>query len=146
MNKKKKIIGYTTGVYDLFHVGHVEILKKSKLMCDKLIVGVSTDKLVKYKFKKAVIPFKERIEIISACKYVDLAVPQKDMNKISAYKKYKFDIMFVGDDWYDTDKWKKYEEEFKKFGVRIIYFPYTKSTSSTKINDVLNKLRSKKNI
>lgn len=144
--KKKKIIGYTTGVYDLFHVGHVEILRKSKLMCDKLIVGVSTDNLVKYKFKKAVIPFKERLEIISACKYVDLAVPQTDMNKIKAFKRYKFDIMFVGDDWYDTSKWKNYEEQFKKFGVRIIYFPYTKTTSSTKINDVLNKLRNKKKI
>lgn len=141
---KKKIIGYTTGVFDLFHVGHVEILKKSKSLCDKLIVGVTSDKLVRYKYKKAVIPYKERMKVVSSCKYVDLAVPQNNMNKISAYKRYKFDIMFVGDDWYNTKKWMEIEEGFKKFKVKIIYFPYTKTTSSTKINITLNKLRNKK--
>ena len=138
---KKKIIGYTTGVFDLFHVGHVEILKKSKSMCDKLIVGVSVDKLVNYKFKRSVVPFKERLKVVSACKYVDLAVAQVNMNKIQAYKKYKFDLMFVGDDWYNTAKWKKLEFELNKKDVKIIYFPYTKSTSSTKINNVLDYLR-----
>ena len=141
---KKKIIGYTTGVFDLFHVGHVEILRKSKSLCDKLIVGVTSDKLVRYKYKKAVIPYKERMKVVSSCKYVDLAVPQNNMNKISAYKKYKFDVMFVGDDWYNTKKWTEIEEDFKKFKVKIIYFPYTKTTSSTKINITLNKLRNKK--
>ena len=141
---KNKVIGYTTGVFDLFHIGHVEILRKSKAMCDKLIVGVTSDKLVKYKYKKAVIPFKERLKVVSSCKYVDLAVPQNNMNKISAYKKYKFDVMFVGDDWYDTKKWNEFENEFKKYSVKIIYFPYTKTTSSTKINFTLKKLRNKK--
>ena len=141
---KRKIIGYTTGVFDLFHVGHVEILRKSKSLCDKLIVGVTSDKLVKYKYKKAVIPYKERIKVVSSCQYVDLAVPQNNMDKISAYKKYKFDLMFVGDDWYNTKKWKEIEESFKKYKVRTIYFPYTKTTSSTKINITLNKLRNKK--
>ena len=141
---KKKIIGYTTGVFDLFHVGHVEILRKSKSLCDKLIVGVTSDKLVRYKYKNAVIPYKERMKVVSSCKYVDLAVPQNNMNKISAYKRYKFDVMFVGDDWYNTKKWTEIEEGFKKFKVKIIYFPYTKTTSSTKINITLNKLRNKK--
>jgi glycerol-3-phosphate cytidylyltransferase len=141
---KKKIIGYTTGVFDLFHVGHVEILKKSKSLCDKLIVGVTSDKLVQYKYKKAVIPYKERIKVVASCKYVDLAISQNNMNKISAYKKYKFDVMFVGDDWYNTKKWKEIEKDFKKINVKIIYFPYTKTTSSTKINVTLNKLRNKK--
>ncbi len=141
---KRKIIGYTTGVFDLFHVGHVEILRKSKSLCDKLIVGVTSDKLVKYKYKKAVIPYKERIKVVSSCQYVDLAVPQNNMDKISAYKKYKFDLMFVGDDWYNTKKWKEIEESFKKYKVKTIYFPYTKTTSSTKINITLNKLRNKK--
>ncbi len=141
---KKKIIGYTTGVFDLFHIGHVEILRKSKSLCDKLIVGVSSDKLVKYKFKKSVIPFKERLKIVSSCKYVDLAVAQNNMNKIAAYKKYKFDVMFVGDDWYNTEKWNLFEKNLKKFNVKIIYFPYTKNTSSTKLNDILDKLRKKK--
>lgn len=140
----KKIIGYTTGVFDLFHIGHVEILRKSKSLCDKLIVGVTSDKLVKYKYKKAIIPYKERVKVVSSCKYVDVAVPQISMNKILAYNKYKFDLMFVGDDWYNTKKWKDIEEKFKKLNVKIIYFPYTKNTSSTKINNTLEKLRNKK--
>ena len=140
----KKIIGYTTGVFDLFHIGHVEILRKSKSLCDKLIVGVTSDKLVKYKYKKPIIPYKERVKVVSSCKYVDIAVPQISMNKILAYNKYKFDLMFVGDDWYNTKKWKDIEEKFKKLNVKIIYFPYTKNTSSTKINNTLKKLRNEK--
>lgn len=141
MKVKKKIIGYTTGVYDLFHVGHLNILSQAKSICDKLIVGVTTDKLVKYKFKKSVIPFKERCKIVESIKYVDCVVPQINHDKLEAYNRYKFDIMFVGDDWYKTDKWTFYEEELKKFNVKIIYFPYTKGTSSTLINNTLKKLR-----
>lgn len=135
------VIGYTTGVYDLFHIGHVRLLSHAKSLCDKLIVGVTSDELVSYKNKKSVIPFQERIEIVSACKYVDLAVEQVSMNKLEAYKRYKFDVMFVGDDWYKTDKWEDIEFEMKQLGVRTIYFPYTKTTSSTLINDTLLKLR-----
>ena len=136
------VIGYTTGVFDLFHVGHINILKNAKSMCDRLIVGVSTDELVLYKHKSPVIPFTERIEIVRAIKYVDLAVPQTTMDKIDAHNRYKFNIMFVGDDWYKTDKWEEYENELKERSVRIIYFPYTKSTSSTLINNTLESLRS----
>lgn len=135
------IVGYTTGVYDLFHIGHVNMLKNAKSMCDRLIVGVTVDELVAYKNKKAVIPFSERIEIVSACRYVDLAVPQTSMNKIDAHKRYKFHKMFVGDDWYKTDKWDEYEKQFEALDVEIIYFPYTKNTSSTLINNTLKKLR-----
>ena len=137
----KKVIGYTTGVFDLFHIGHLNILKKAKSMCDELIVGVTTDKLVLYKNKKPVIPFKERIKIIESIKYVDKAVPQKNMNKILAWEEYKFNKMFVGDDWKGTDKWNELEIKFKKLNVKIIYFPYTKGTSSTLINNTLEKLR-----
>ena len=94
------VIGYTTGVFDLFHIGHINILKNAKSMCDKLIVGVSTDELVLYKNKRPIIPFNERIEIVGSVKYVDIAVPQTSMDKIDAYNRYKFNIMFVGDDWY----------------------------------------------
>lgn len=135
------IIGYTTGVFDLFHVGHVKILQNAKSLCDKLIVGVTVDDLVKYKNKKAVIPFEERIEIISAISHVDLAVPQQSMDKMDAWARYKFNIMFVGDDWYQTANWQELEEAFSGVGVRIVYFPYTKGTSSTLINQVLEKLR-----
>jgi len=135
------VIGYTTGVFDLFHVGHVNVLRNAKSMCDRLIVGVTVDELVAYKNKKSVIPFEERIEIVRACKYVDLAVPQMTMDKLDALDRYKFDIMFVGDDWYKTDKWEEFDNEFTSKGVRIVYFPYTKSTSSTLINETLKKLR-----
>lgn len=135
------VIGYTTGVFDLFHVGHLNMLKNAKSLCDKLIVGVTTDELVSYKHKKAVIPFDERAEIVRNIKYVDAVVPQESMDKLQAWKKLKFDIMFVGDDWYDTEKWKSYEEQFREVGVKIIYFPYYKGTSSTLINDTLTRLR-----
>jgi glycerol-3-phosphate cytidylyltransferase len=141
---KNKIIGYTSGVFDLFHIGHLNMLRNAKSMCDKLIVGVSVDSLVAYKNKKAVIPFNERIEVVRSIKYVDLAIPQENMNKMEMWKKIKFDIMFVGDDWYDTDKWNKFEKELKKEKVKIVYFPYTKGTSSTLINETLIKLRNRK--
>lgn len=134
-------IGYTTGVFDLFHVGHLNMLKNAKAMCDKLIVGVTTDELVSYNHKKAVIPFDERIEIVRNIKFVDAVVPQDTMNKFKMWEKLKFDIMFVGDDWFGTDKWKVYDEQFQKVGVKIIYFPYYKGTSSTLINQTLVDLK-----
>jgi choline-phosphate cytidylyltransferase/glycerol-3-phosphate cytidylyltransferase len=135
------VVGYTTGVYDLFHVGHVNLLRNAKSMCDRLIVGVTVDELVAYKNKRAVIPFEERIEIIRACRYVDLAVPQNSMDKLDAVDRYKFDVMFVGDDWYKTEKWQDIDSQFQERGVRIMYFPYTKTTSSTLINRTLDNLR-----
>lgn len=135
------VLGYTTGVFDLFHIGHLNMLKNAKGMCDKLIVGVTTDELVSYKHKKAVIPFKERIEIVRNIECVDVAIPQHSMDKFEAWKKLKFDVMFVGDDWYASEKWEEYERQFAEVGVKIIYFPYTKGTSSTLINEVLKKLR-----
>jgi len=135
------IIGYTTGVYDLFHVGHVNVLRNAKAMCDKLIVGVTIDELVLYKGKRSVIPFNERIEVIRACKYVDVAIPQNDMDKVTAAKKNHANMLFVGDDWFDTDKWKAYEIELNEIGCKVVYFPYTGGTSSTLINETLKNLR-----
>lgn len=135
------VIGYTTGVFDLFHIGHLIMLKNAKAMCDKLIVGVTVDELVMYKHKKAVIPFEERIEIVRGIEYVDVAIPQNTMDKFAAWGKLKFDVMFVGDDWYGSDKWQEYERQFQEVGVRIIYFPYTQGTSSTLINETLVRLR-----
>ena len=135
------VIGYTTGVFDLFHVGHVNLLRNAKSLCDRLIVGVTIDDLVLYKNKRAVIPFDERIEIVRACSFVDLAVPQLTMDKLDAYQRYKFNVMFVGDDWYQNDRWKQLDAEFGQLGVRIVYFPYTKTTSSSLINATLERLR-----
>lgn len=141
MKKKEYVIGYTAGVYDLFHVGHLNLLKNAKGLCDKLIVGVTVDELVTYKGKHAMIPFEDRIEIVRSCKYVDAAVPQYDMDKLTMCKKLGASILFVGDDWYGTEKWQNYEKEFAKAGIKIIYFPYTKGISSTKINAALDNLQ-----
>ena len=138
---KRKIVGYTSGVYDLFHVGHLNLLINAKALCDQLIVGVTTDELVSYKNKKSVIPFQERLEIVRSIQHVDAAIAQEDMDKFKMWEKLKFDIMFVGDDWFASTKWKEIEEKFKEVGVRIIYFPYTKCTSSTMINETLKKIR-----
>lgn len=134
-------IGYTTGVYDLFHIGHLNLLKNAKGMCDKLIVGVTVDELVTYKGKKSLIPFEDRIEIVRSCKYVDAAIPQYDMNKLSACKKLGASFLFVGDDWYNTEKWRKYEQEFKNEGIGIVYFPYTRGVSSSQITKALEIIR-----
>ena len=135
------IIGYTSGVFDLFHIGHLNLLKNAKGMCDRLIVGVTVDELVEYKGKKAMIPFDERAEIVRSIKYVDSVVPQYNMNKLEMCKKLKANVLFVGDDWYSTPKWDEYERELKEFGVQIVYFPYTRGISSTKITEALNKAR-----
>jgi len=141
---EKMVIGYTSGVFDLFHIGHLNLLKNAKGLCDKLIVGVTSDELVAYKNKKAVIPHQERMEIVRNIKYVDAVVPQYDMDKFKMWERLKFDVMFVGDDWFETDKWKKFDEQFKAVGVKIIYFPYTKGVSSTLINEILEKQRNTK--
>lgn len=135
------IIGYTTGVYDLFHIGHLNLLKNAKGMCDKLIVGVTVDDLVEYKGKRSMIPFEDRIEIVRSIKYVDAAVPQYDMDKLTACKKLGASILFVGDDWYATEKWSEYEKKFKENNIEIIYFPYTKGVSSTIITNALHNVR-----
>ena len=135
------IIGYTAGVFDLFHIGHLNLLKNAKGMCDKLVVGVTTDDLVTYKGKKAMIPFEDRLEIVRSIKYVDAVVPQSDMNKVSMCKKLDASVLFVGDDWYDTDKWRAYEEECERNNIQVVYFPYTQGVSSTLINKTLTQVR-----
>lgn len=133
-----KIIGYTTGVYDMFHIGHLHVIRKAKEQCDYLIVGISTDELAeKEKHKTPVIPYEERIAIVSALKYVDQVVPQSDIDKVAAWKRYHFNKLFVGSDWEGTPRWKVYEEEFRPLGVSIIYLPYTDGISSTKLTSVI---------
>lgn len=137
----KKIIGYTTGVYDMFHIGHLNILQRAKAQCDYLIVGVSTDELVqKEKNKKPIIPFHERCKIIEAIKYVDMVVPQENKDKLAAWKKYSFDKMFVGSDWKGTPQWDKYEEQFFPHNVEIVYLPHTDGVSSTELTNILKNM------
>lgn len=135
---KKYKVGYTTGVFDMFHIGHLNILKRAKEECEYLIVGVSTDELVKnYKNKTPIIPFEERAEIVRSLQYVDEVVVQTNMDKFEAWRDYKFDVMFHGDDWKNSSMWQKYEKQFKEVGVDIVYFPYTKGTSSTILREKL---------
>ena len=133
-----KIIGYTTGVYDMFHIGHLNLIRRAREQCDYLIVGVSTDELVqREKGKTPIIPFEERIEIVKAIKYVDEVVTQHDKNKLAAWKKYHFNKMFVGSDWQGTPQWKAFEEQFAPYGVEIVYLSYTDGISSTKLTRVI---------
>lgn len=141
--KKPLVIGYTTGVFDLFHIGHLNILKNAKENCDYLIVGVTVDELVSYKGTHAIIPFEERIKIVEAIRYVDQVVPQTSMDKMKAWEKLKFNKMFVGNDWKGSEKWNRLGEEFAVLKVDIQYFPYTKGTSSTHLKNVLSQLLKK---
>ena len=139
------IIGYTTGVFDLFHIGHLNILRRAKEQCDYLIVGVSTDELVEqYKHKRPVIRFEERCEIVKAIRYVDEVVPQTDRDKFAAWERLGFHRMFVGDDWKGSSLFAELEERFRAHNVEIVYFPYTKETSSTLLKETLNKMNREK--
>lgn len=137
------IIGYTTGVYDMFHVGHLNILEAAKRQCDYLIVGVSTDELVaKEKHKTTMIPFEERCRIVEAIKYVDKVVPQTDKNKLEAWKRLKFNKMFVGSDWQGTPQWIEFERQFKDTGVEFVYLPHTEGISSSILRErILGELK-----
>lgn len=133
--EKKYRVGYTTGVFDLFHIGHLNILKCSKEMCDYLIVGVSTDELVwEYKHKKTIIPYEERVAIVNAIRYVDEVVPQTTMDKMLAWESLRFNAMFHGDDWKGSPLYDKYQAEFQTIGVDLVFIKYTKGISSTEIS------------
>ena len=130
------IIGYTTGVFDMFHIGHLNILRRAKEQCDFLIVGVSTDELVEHdKNKTPIIPFENRYKIVEAIKYVDKVVPQPDKDKMAAWEKYHFNKMFVGSDWQGTPQWKQFEVQFEPVGVEIVYLPHTDGVSSSMLRE-----------
>lgn len=134
----KKVIGYTTGVYDMFHIGHLNIIQRAKEQCDYLIVGVSTDELVqKEKNKTPVIPYAERTAIVKAICFVDMVVPQENKNKLEAWERYHFDKMFVGSDWKGTPQWQRFEEQFQPLGVEIVYLDHTDGISSTQLTSVI---------
>ena len=132
------IIGYTTGVFDMFHIGHLNILRRAKEQCDYLIVGVSTDELVqREKNKKPIIPYKDRCEIVKAICYVDEVVVQEDKDKYGAWMRYHFNKMFVGSDWKDTETWRRIEKQFSPLGVEIVYLNHTDGISSTILRERL---------
>lgn len=125
----------------MFHIGHLNIIQRAKAMCDYLIVGVSTDELVRHeKNKTPVIPYAERAAIVAAIRDVDRVVPQPDKNKLQAWEKYRFHKMFVGSDWEGTPQWKQYEKQFAPLGVEIVYLPRTEGISSTQLTGVIKKI------
>lgn len=128
-------IGYLSGTFDLFHIGHLNLIRRAKEQCDYLIVAVHDSG--KWKGKETFIPFEERKEIVGACRYVDQVVdsPVEDSD---AWELYHFDKLFVGSDYKGTERFNRYEEFFKDKGVEIVYFPYTQSTSSTQIRALVN--------
>ncbi|MCL2697121.1 MAG: adenylyltransferase/cytidyltransferase family protein [Oscillospiraceae bacterium] len=135
---KKYKTGYTSGVFDLFHIGHLNLLKRAKDECEHLIVAVSTDELVlEYKHKKPVIPFSERKAIVEAVRYVDEVVVQENRDKIAAFEKYKFDVMFHGSDRKDDNVFIEAEKHLLKHGSCVKYLPYTKNTSSSKLIQII---------
>ena len=137
------IIGYTSGVYDLFHIGHLSILQNAKSQCDRLIVAVTTDELsASRKGKMPVIPLAERMAIIRELRCVDEVVAQENMDKFGAWERYRFHRMFVGDDWKGNPNWVALERRFEPHGVEIVYFPYTTHTSSTKLREALDSITS----
>ncbi len=139
---KEYKVGYTTGVFDMFHIGHLNIIRRAKEKCEYLIVGVSTDDLVmEYKNKKPIIPFAERSEIVKAIKYVDEVVPQTTMNKLEAWKELKYDVLFHGSDWKDSDMYNEIVSNLAEVGVDVVFLPHTEGVSSTMLSDVLQKMQ-----
>lgn len=137
---KKFKLGYTSGVYDMFHIGHLNILKNAKSCCEKLIVGVTTDKLCfERKNKYPIICQEDRAEIVKAIKYVDEVVFQENMNKFEMVQKLGVDAVFVGSDWKGSKSWNEYEQEFKKIGVEVVYLNHTDGISSTLLREKIKK-------
>ena len=132
MNNQEKVVVYTTGTFDLIHQGHINILRIAKNLGDVLVVGVSIDKVVEeYKPNKLVHSFETRKLIVESLKFVDICIPQRNRDKFDAWKKLKFNVLVVGDDWYQKEDFKEYEEKLTEVGVKVIYVPYYDGISST---------------
>ncbi|MDR3112399.1 MAG: LicD family protein [Elusimicrobiota bacterium] len=134
-----EVTGYTAGAFDMFHIGHLNLLRESKKNCNRLIVGVTTDELItKTKNKHPVVPYKDRAAIVRACKYVDEVVIQDDLDKTKSWEKLHYNSLFSGDDWKGNPRWLEYEEKLKLLGVSVKYFPYTQNINSSKLARVVN--------
>lgn len=133
-----RIIGFTQGTFDMFHIGHLNLLKNAANHCDYLIIGVNTDELVQsYKSKVPIIPFEERMEIVASIRYVDEVIGMDTLDKEVACRRRPFHRLFIGDDWKGSPRWIETERTMTRYGVEVIYLPYTKSTSSTIIRERL---------
>lgn len=138
--EKKFTLGYTTGVFDMFHIGHLNILRRAKEQCERLVVGVTTDELCFLrKHKYPIINANERMAIVGAIRYVDMVLPQSDMDKVRTVRELGADVVFVGSDWKGTDAWIRYEKEFAEIGCEVVYLSHTDGISSSILRDKLGK-------
>lgn len=134
----KKVIGFTQGTYDMFHIGHLNLLRNAKTFCDYLCVGVNSDKLVEsYKNRKTIVSWAERAEIVSNIKCVDEVICTETLNKLSTWMERPYDRIFIGDDWKGNMRWKETELVLAEVGAQVIYLPYTKETCSTWLREKL---------
>ena len=133
------IIGYTQGTYDMFHIGHLNLLRNAKALCDFLVVGVNSDDLVKqYKGKSVIVPLAERMDIIGSVRFVDQVISCDSLDKMIAFEKVHFNKLFIGDDWKGNSRWEETGRIMKEVGVELVYLPHTQGTSSTMLRDKLN--------
>ena len=133
-----KIIGYTQGTFDMFHIGHLNLIRNAKRHCDYLIVGVNKDELVEsYKNKRPIIPLEERVEIVRAIRYVDEVIATDTLDKTKIWEKVHFDEIYIGDDWKGNERWEKTGKEMEQLGAKLVFLPYTKGTSSTMLREKL---------
>ena len=133
------VIGYAPGAYDMFHIGHLNVLTRAAEQCDKLIAGVVTDAVVlRAKGKAPVIPLAERLAIVRSVRYVDEAVPDPYVDKFQMWPQLRYDVLFKGDDWRGTEKGEALEERLAEVGARVVYFPYTLHTSSTLLRKMIS--------
>lgn len=134
----EKVIGFTAGTFDMFHVGHLNLLRNAKNHCDYLVVGVNTNQLVKqYKKKEAIVPLDERMEIVAAIRYTDEVITIDSLDKRISWEKIHYQKLFIGDDWKGSERWMKTEKEMREFGVEVCYLPYTRETCSTMLREKL---------
>lgn len=135
---REKVIGFTAGTFDMFHIGHLNLLKNARSRCDYLIVGVNSDRLVEeYKGKKAVVPLQERMEIVRSVRYVDEVMQIDSLDKSISWKQKHYELLFIGDDWKGNERWKKTEMQMAEYGVRVVYLPHTEGTTSTLLREKL---------
>lgn len=134
----EKVIGYTQGTFDMFHIGHLNLIKNAKRHCDYLVVGVNSDDLVEsYKNKRPIIPLDERVEIMRAIKYVDEVIATNTLDKKEIWEKVRFNEIYIGDDWKGNERWEKTGKEMEQLGAKLVFLPYTKDTSSTMLREKL---------
>lgn len=133
-------VGYAPGVYDLFHIGHLNVLRNSREFCDHLIAGVVSDEMAeRVKGTRPVVPLTERLAIVGAIRYVDEAVEEDVAHKLEMWERLRFDVIIKGDDWRGTDKGDKLESDFAAHGVDVAYVPYTQRTSSSMLRRILER-------